>query len=566
MIMLTFIEFLKIFCFSYVTCYLYFFYGYLFSYKDNKSILQLHTNDIEKISLQGIIFVSFIALFLNFFISLNILLNTIFLGLGLLLYFIDNKKFLNKKLIKYNFIIAILSTLLLLFANINRPDAALYHLPFISVLNEHKIIIGLGNIHSRFGHISIIQYLSAINYNFLFGLNGISVPLSVVASFFIVFFYRKVLISYKLKSLNLDFYFCLFVSIYIFYKINRYSSFGNDAITHLCFFYLIRLILTDNNFKQLSLVILLCVFIFLNKNTYLLIFLFPLFIYFYNKIYLDHKKTIKLVFSFSSFFLFLWLLKNILISGCAIFPIHNTCIQELKWTPNIKVIKNTEQAGEAWAKAWPQNKNKNLTPKEFNKEFNWLMPWLSTHAKYVAKTVLPYLFLIIILNIYFRDNNKKLSINNINYNLSLALSALLTLIFFLKFPLYRYGYSYLITLIILLNLYNYKQFNLHKIIHFTSIILIILPLVFLGKQIQRYSKKYSSTYINKPWPNIYSLDDNKISKKELEIKFEDLNIFYNKGECGYSKSVCSNYKIKNSISIDKKFTYYVISNNLLKNK
>jgi hypothetical protein len=198
--------------------------------------------------------------------------------LAFFLYFIDSKKFFNKKLIKYNVIIAILSTLLLLYANINRPDAALYHLPFVSTLIEHKIIIGLGNIHSRFGHISIIQYLSAINYNFLFGFNGISIPLSVVASFFIVFFYRKVLILYKLKSLNLDFYFCLFVSIYIFYKINRYSSFGNDAITHLCFFYLIRLILVDNNFKQLSLIILLCVFIFLNKNTYLLVFLFPLFI------------------------------------------------------------------------------------------------------------------------------------------------------------------------------------------------------------------------------------------------------------------------------------------------
>ena len=559
MIMLTFIEFLKIFCFSYVTCYLYFFYGYLFSYKDNKSILKLHTNDIEKILLQGIIFVSFIAFFLNFFISLNILLNTIFLGLGLLLYFIDNKKFLNKKLIKYNFIVAILSTLLLLYANINRPDAALYHLPFISVLNEHKIIIGLGNIHSRFGHISIIQYLSAINYNFLFGLNGINIPLSVVASFFIVFFYRKVLISYKLKSLNLDFYFCLFVSIYIFYKINRYSSFGNDAITHLCFFYLIRLILTDNNFKQLSLVILLCVFIFLNKNTYLLIFLFPLFIYFYNKIYLDHKKTIKLVFSFSSFFLFLWLLKNILISGCAIFPIHNTCIQELKWTPNIKVIKNTEQAGEAWAKAWPQNKNKNLTPKEFNKEFNWLMPWLSTHAKYVGKTMLPYLFFITILNIYFSRNKKKLSLNNINYNLCLIGNILFTLIFFLKFPLYRYGYSYLISLIILLSLYNYKQFSSYKVIRFTGIILIILPLVFLGKQIQKYNKKYSLSYINKPWPNIYSLDNNVIHNKKLKVKFEDLYIYESLRECAYSKAICTNYKVNKNININKKFTYYIIS-------
>ena len=42
-----------------------------------------------------------------------------------------------------------------------------------------------------------------------------------------------------------------------------------------------ELILVDNNFKQLSLIILLCVFIFLNKNTYLLIFLFPLFIYYF---------------------------------------------------------------------------------------------------------------------------------------------------------------------------------------------------------------------------------------------------------------------------------------------
>ena len=559
MIMLIFIEFFKIFIFSYLTCYLYFFYGYLFSYKKNKSILQLHTHDIEKISLQGIIFVSFIALFLNFFISLNILLNTIFLGLGLLLYFIDNKKFFNKKLIKYNLIIAILSTLLLLYANINRPDAALYHLPFISVLNEYKLIIGLGNIHFRFGHISIIQYLSAMNYNFLFGHNGISIPLSVVASFFIFFFYRKILISYKSKSLNLDFYFCLFVSIYIFYKINRYSSFGNDAITHLCFFYLVRLILIDKNFEQLSLIILLCVFIFLNKTTYLLVFFFPLFIYFYNKIYLDQKKTMKLFFSFSCFFLFLWMLKNILISGCAIFPIHNSCIQELKWTPSIKEIKDTEQSGEAWAKAWPQNKNKNLTPEEFNIDFNWLKPWLGSHAKYVGKTMLPYLFFIIILNIYFSSNKKKLPLNNINYNLCLMSSIFFTLIFFLKFPLYRYGYSYLITTIVLLSLYNYKQFNSQRVIRFTGVILIILPLVFAGKQIQKYNKKYSLSYINKPWPNIYSLNNKVIYKKKLKIKFEDLYIYESLRECSFSKAICTNYTVNKNININKKFTYYIIS-------
>ena len=227
----------------------------------------MQTPDIGKITLLGIIFVSFIALFLNFLFPLNIYLNTIILCLTFFLFFTDRKKIFSKKLIKYNFVIAVISTLLIVYANINRPDAALYHLPYVSFLNEHKIIMGLGNIHSRFGHISIIQYLSAINYNFLFGLNGISIPLAVIVSTFIVFFYRQVLMCHKYKLLNLDFYFCLFVSIYILYKINRYSSFGNDAITHLSFFYLIRLILNDNKFKELPLIILLCVFGFLFLNS-----------------------------------------------------------------------------------------------------------------------------------------------------------------------------------------------------------------------------------------------------------------------------------------------------------
>ena len=246
-------------------------------------------------------------------------------------------------------------------------------------------------------------------------------------------------------------------------------------------------------------------------------------------------------------------------SCCAVFPLHNTCIKVLKWTPNIKLIKNTEQSGEAWAKGWPQNQNKNLTSEEFNKDFNWLKPWLSTHAKYVGKTMLPYLFFIIILNIYFRRNKKKLPLNNINYNLCLIGNILFTLIFFLKFPLYRYGYSYLITLIILLSLYNYKQFSPNKVIRFTGVILIILPLVFVGKQIQKYNKKYSLSYINKPWPNIYSLDNNVIHKKKLKIKFEDLYIFENLYECAYSQAICTNYKVNKNINVNKKFTYYIIS-------
>ena len=39
-----------------------------------------------------------------------------------------------------------------------RPDAGLYHLPFTKILNEEKLILGLSNLHFRFGHTSILQY------------------------------------------------------------------------------------------------------------------------------------------------------------------------------------------------------------------------------------------------------------------------------------------------------------------------------------------------------------------------------------------------------------------------
>ena len=89
--------------------------------------------------------------------------------------------------------------------------------------------------------------------------------------------------------------------------------------------------------------------------------------------------------------------------------------------------------------------------------------------------------------------------------------------------------------------------------------MIILPLVFLGKQIQKYNKKYSLSYINKPWPNIYSLDNNVIHNKKLKVKFEDLYIYESLRECAYSKAICTNYKVNKSININKKFTYYIIS-------
>ena len=47
-----------------------------------------------------------------------------------------------------------------------------------------------------------------------------------------------------------------------------------------------------------------------------------------------------------------WIVKNFLISGCAIFPIKETCINKIDYyDTSTTIIASTE--AEAWSKAYP---------------------------------------------------------------------------------------------------------------------------------------------------------------------------------------------------------------------
>ena len=127
----------------------------------------------------GIIFLSFLALIINFFFSLNPFLNILFIILPILYYLIFENSSYKDDFIKI-FSISILTVIIISLENTNRPDAGLYHLPFINILNESNLIVGITNLHFRFGHISILQYISAIFNNTFFGSNGILIPPSII--------------------------------------------------------------------------------------------------------------------------------------------------------------------------------------------------------------------------------------------------------------------------------------------------------------------------------------------------------------------------------------------------
>ena len=112
------------------------------------------------------VFLGSLSLLINFFFPINIVITNIILIIGILqfLYFYKSIK---KELIFF-LLITLLAFLTGIYETSNRPDAGLYHLPYISNLNENKIIIGLNSLHSRFGFTSFLQYISSIFNNSIF--------------------------------------------------------------------------------------------------------------------------------------------------------------------------------------------------------------------------------------------------------------------------------------------------------------------------------------------------------------------------------------------------------------
>ena len=515
-------------------------------------------SDIIDISIIGIIFASIIPLIINFFLPLSLINNSIILFIIFLIFLILRLK-LQK--IDYLFIsiCSLLSFLIILYDNEYRPDAGLYHLPYIQILNEQNLLIGLTNIHTRFGHISIIQYLSAFNLNIFTNKMGIIIPISVIfSSIYLYFIYDIYKLLSKKDRFSLGKIFSVFIIIYISYKINRYSEFGNDAPAHLMFFYFISkfIYLKKFSLNDTRISYLYMIYLFLNKVFFILTF--ALLLYFFQK---NKKLILNLLISLPTFVVILWVLKNVLISGCMIFPMKITCFNSLKWT-NLELIKYAETEAEAWSKAWPQNINKNLTIEEFNKNFKWLDAWLSVHFKYVMKILLPYILLIILI-LFYIINLKRKSLDNLisnhKYYLLLLFSLISTIIFFLKFPTYRYGYSYLIFLLFMISVWCFKFIDKKKFLIVCKILIPLSFLVIISKQFLRFQENFS---IKDYKPNHIFIDKKNYDKKyDKHLLSENFTIYYSENECFYGLAPCTNYKYgvdTKKIKYEKKLIFNII--------
>lgn len=431
----------------------------------------------------------------------------------------------------------------------------------MQILNENKIIIGLSNLHSRFGHISILQYLSAFNYNIFTKNNGILIPLASIISFLYIYFFNDLLEFLKKRNdVTCGKLFSLIVLIYLTYKINRYSEFGNDAPAHLFLFYLISkfIYLKNYSLKNIHFTYLCSVFLFLNKVFFIFIFLIPFFMFSKN---IDFKK---IFFNFASLILLAWFTKNILISGCAIYPLKNTCFTNLKWT-DIKTVEHTYIESEAWAKAWPQNKNNNIGMKEFSKNFNWIDAWSSIHLKYIIKTLVPFLAFILFILIFLSMKKKPkkdydfIKLDDQKYLILLMIATFGVFSFFLKYPIYRYGYSYIILFFFIIIIKIFNKINYDNFLFASKIVFSICLITILSKQFLRiYIYHDKRDFV----PSHIFIDTKNFNTKyEKFLLNDDFSVYSSIGECHYGLAPCSHNK-ENIINlkVQKKITYNILYN------
>ena len=261
----------------------------------------------------GFIIVGFISLLLNFFFPINKLIGTIFFIFSLILfinYFIKLKK-KNEFAILVLFV-SISSFLLITLSNINRPDAGLYHLPYISILQDNKIILGLTNLHYRFGHTSIFQYISAIYNNYFIIDEFINFPLASLVSFYIIFLFKNLTESFK-KKLEIEAASIFLIIIFSLYSFNRYSNYGNDAPANIFFFILVLITLKIENIRKISFenffnISIISIFLLTIKPSMIIVFALPFFLFLLtdNKIkILKHKNTI-----ICTLLIISWIIKN----------------------------------------------------------------------------------------------------------------------------------------------------------------------------------------------------------------------------------------------------------------
>ena len=494
--------------------------GYLFF---RLFLFKNFTLNFFEISIVGLIITGFAAQFINFFVPLNDLLIYINLFISSALLLVLR----NKKIIYFNKaeISIMAATLILCMSQIYgsgfSDDLTHYHGGQIINADNSKYIIGLNFLHYHYGLGSIWLTLhSYLNFNSTF-LQDIHVVNALILFLILSYFITE---SLKKNYYRKNLYVILGVFIlFILIKYTRLKEFGLDRPGTLIFCFLLYIFFKfKENFSSYSnqyifLISIVCLFLTEIKLFFLFSFLIPIFIIIKTRSY-NFFLTRKFLFLF--FLGFCYIIKNIFITGCLIYPLHFTCIDAIPWS-------SKEAALWIYNGIEPHTKGLSfykgsLTQSEFLQSFNWVQTWYTI----VSEELLTYIGISIstILLLLASSKIEKSERKNIYNRMLIGFLFFSNLFFFFKMPVIRYHHTlfilFILSFIFLINVSFIKKNTI-----FNSIVIIFFA-VNLSKNLTRI---YQNNFINN---SIEHLKEIKWYQEPKKKKLSDF-IYYNGWIGGY---------------------------------
>jgi len=470
--------------------------GLLISYKKLKKI----KFDVDSFSIFGLSIYIFspiigffilgnLTLFLNFFFSLNTLRPYFFiLFISMVLMNLNEKINLdiNKKdlSILYFFIPLILFTSS--YGMRLHFDATDYHLISQNWIRNSKIVFGLSNVYAGYGWSTIYEYIQA---NFWFNKNFIYLHY-INVSFFISFY--QFIYSCIFSSRN-NFLRIASLNLLLFGFLDNFG-FGGGGNTFLLFqtigkpdltsgiiftitgLILFKFLLFNEKINGMDFffVSLFALFAFQLKilNSILIFLLIPFLFVYVKQNNLSFFSTLKSNFMILVVFVF-YLIKNVIITGCVVFPISYTCLTSASWS-NKDYVKNYAEGVRLGNFGIP-----NLSSFNFNE---WYLPWINNAYNFnTYRNFLLSIMIIILINQFLTPFNE-VKIQKIFF---LRLFQVFSILFFLySGPTVRYGLGITNLLIGTLSL---KKLIKNKGLN--NILLLIFCLTLLGTP-RLYSYKY----------------------------------------------------------------------------
>lgn len=521
-----------------------------------------------------------ISLSVHFFVPLSIMVNSIIILFGILIFFYLNK---NQFLDYIKFFLPLILLISILSISIEfHSDYFWYHLPYINALNQYKIIFGSSNINDFFGYghgwLDIMALFTLPKFDNIF-----STFISIIfVSYFIYYLIEK---FYSSKSEILK-VFCLLSLIFFFLQYPLIKDYGAEIQINLLYILLFLNIYSfqknlENRDKIFTIIVFLIIFLFflrLNSVIFLpLIILFfiynikYLFYYFYN------NKIIMILYLFSILIL---ISKNVIISGCLAYPIYFTCTDTFVWGVGVDHAYERYLMLSAQSKGYllyivyelgynsiyefyKFTKNASfVSPSEYLHDgFNWIIYWIKyEHDKSRLLNIIVFLFIVLFLSkiVYFRDINlyKNFKIfSKEKFLISISFFPIISYLYLL--PQGRYGGFSIIyvffSLLVSLILKNSKNFVIYTL-------LVISILYFIYKNISHIN--YESIYKTYPKENLEYIS-NKTLNNKLKIKIKSQIIEGKPNYCNNIKGIClseSRYLCLKEIKINNNGYIFIIPN------